>query len=93
MKEYLMKKFKVDSYDAEEMVDVLIEKGIETLKELKETAVHICPGCGSIVVVGECKTDQYWTDDGDRCVYHKCYYCDSSLEMIDTVNGNVPLDE
>lgn len=28
----------------------------------------------------ECETDQYWTNNGDRIVFHVCKYCGKSVE-------------
>lgn len=41
-----------------------------------------CVHCGALVNLDECETDQYWTDEGDRVVYHVCPECGESVEEI-----------
>ena len=53
----------------------------------------VCPECGETVILADCETDQYFTNDGDRCVYHLCSECGEPIETIDLVNGNRMLEE
>lgn len=89
----IMKKFDVDKTTAEEYLEQLSNYGISNLDDLENTNVYICPKCGSAVVVEECETNQYWTNNGDRCVIHNCYYCGESLEDVDLEEGSKPLFE
>lgn len=41
-----------------------------------------CRHCGSMIDVNDCSTDQYWTNDGDRVVYHVCPVCGEAIEEI-----------
>lgn len=43
---------------------------------------EICESCGAKVDTFECEADQYWTNDGDRVVYHICCECGEPVEGI-----------
>lgn len=56
---------------------------VRSNKSLKENAkpnVRPCSHCGADVDLDDCDTDQYWTNDGDRVVYHVCPECGDSVE-------------
>ena len=89
----IIKKFRVGKVTAEEYLEQLAEDGISTPADLENTSVYICPDCGAAVVVGECETDRYWTNNGDRCITHTCYYCGGTLEDIDLEKGCETLPE
>jgi len=42
-----------------------------------------CISCGEFVDLDECETDHYWTNNGDRIVYHICSHCGESVEPIE----------
>ena len=58
-------------------------------KSLKEEENIVCRHCGEkIEDIESCETDQYWTNDGDRIVYHICPECGEALEDIDFDSDN-----
>lgn len=48
----------------------------------KNMDVKRCCHCNELVDITECKADQYWTNNGDRVVYHICVECGESVEEI-----------
>lgn len=66
------------------------------LKESVEPKSNLvtCRNCGEENIdLSECETDYYWTNDGDRVVYHKCPYCGEPLEDIDFGSGSIKESE
>lgn len=60
-----------------------VEKPRKRLTE-SDTYTNTCRHCGEKDIdLYDCETDQYWSDDGDRIVYHKCPNCGEPLEDID----------
>jgi len=45
-------------------------------------SIETCRHCGSVVDVDDCSTEQCWTNEGDRVVYHKCPVCGEAIEEI-----------
>lgn len=43
-------------------------------------AIAYCSHCSARVDLCECETDSFWTNDGDRVVYHVCPECGESVE-------------
>jgi predicted RNA-binding Zn-ribbon protein involved in translation (DUF1610 family) len=41
-----------------------------------------CSHCGATVDLDDCESDKYWTNNGDRIVYHVCPMCGDSVERI-----------
>lgn len=41
-----------------------------------------CHSCGTNVETDECDTDQYWTNNGNRVVFHICPQCGDSVEEL-----------
>lgn len=62
----------------------------ESLKRnIKESDNICCRHCHTIIDdIDDCETDKYWTNDGDRIVYHKCPECGESIEELDFDNDN-----
>ena len=58
-------------------------------RNIKESDNIRCRHCNAIIDdIDNYETDQYWTNDGDRIVYHKCPECGEALEELDFDNDN-----
>lgn len=60
------------------------ENDIDSLHDAHHAidTTRFCRHCSTLVDLEECKTDQYWTNDGDRVVYHVCPECGEPIETI-----------
>lgn len=46
----------------------------------EERNMKYCSHCKELVDIDDCETDSFWTNDGDRVVYHVCPNCNESVE-------------
>lgn len=83
---------KLEGLDPETEVNIhlLLDEDYDNSKKI---GYAICPNCKETVILADCETDRYFTNNGDRCIYHICCECGEPIETIDLENGNKMLEE